>query len=36
LDQIDTIITDQSAPAGQVAQVQAAGVNVLLVETTNH
>jgi DeoR/GlpR family transcriptional regulator of sugar metabolism len=31
LDQIDTIITDQSAPPGLVAQVQAAGVDVLLV-----
>jgi DeoR/GlpR family transcriptional regulator of sugar metabolism len=31
LDQIDTIITDQSAPAELVAQVRAAGANVLLV-----
>jgi len=31
LDQIDTIITDQSAPPAQVAAVRAAGVDVLLV-----
>jgi DeoR/GlpR family transcriptional regulator of sugar metabolism len=31
LDQIDTIITDQSAPPGLVAQVKAAGVDVRLV-----
>ena len=31
LEQIDVIITDQSAPAELVAQVQAAGVDVLLV-----
>jgi DeoR/GlpR family transcriptional regulator of sugar metabolism len=31
LDQIDIIISDQSAPADQVAQVRAAGVDVLLV-----
>lgn len=31
LDQIDTIITDQSAPPGLVAQVQAAGVDVRMV-----
>jgi DeoR/GlpR family transcriptional regulator of sugar metabolism len=31
LDQIDAIISDQSAPADQVAQVRAAGVDVLLV-----
>lgn len=31
LNQIDTIITDQSAPPDQVAQARAAGVDVLLV-----